>query len=89
MVTVYVEGEKVGELADLEKLLPELISRHARIEFRNEAGNSLGTFSPHNPPGPGEPIIPWEPDVTREEIERRLNEPGYTIDEVRKRLGWA
>jgi hypothetical protein len=89
MVTLYVAGKPVGSLADLNRLLPEFIAQHTRVEFRDEAGNSLGTFSPHHPPAPGEPIIPWEPNVTWEEIERRKNEPGYTIEEVRKRLGWA
>lgn len=89
MVTLYVHGKPVGTLADLDKLLPELIAQRARVEFLDEVGNSLGTFAPHSPPAPGEPIIPWEPDVTWEEIERRKKEPGYTIEEVRRRLGWA
>jgi hypothetical protein len=89
MVSLYVAGEKVGTLADLERLLPELVAAGARVEFRDENGNSVGTFAAHRPPAPGEPLIPWEPDITREEIERRLAEPGLTIDEVRRRLGWA
>lgn len=89
MVTLFVAGHPVGTLADAEKLIPEFIARNQRVELRDEAGNSLGTFSPHQPPAPGEPLIPWEPDVTREELDRRLAEPGLTIDEVRKRLGWA
>jgi hypothetical protein len=89
MVTLFVAGQPVGTLADAEKLIPEFIARNQRVELRDEAGNSLGTFSPHQPPTPGEPLIPWEPDVTQEELDRRLAEPGLTIDEVRKRLGWA
>jgi hypothetical protein len=88
MVTLYVAGQKVGTLAELERLIPELAARRARVEFRDESGNSVGTFDPHCPPAPGEPIIPWEPDITREEIERRKSEPGYTIEQVRQMLGW-
>ena len=90
MVALYVGGQKVGTLADLEKLLPELAAKRQAAELRDDSGHRLCTINPEPaPPAPGEPLIPWEPDITREEIERRLAEPGLTIDEVRKRLGWA
>jgi hypothetical protein len=89
MVSLYVDGQKVGTLADMERLIPDFIARRTRVELRDESGNSVGTFDPHSPPTPGEPLIPWEPGITREEIERRMAEPGLTIDEVRKQLGWA
>lgn len=89
MVTLHVDGKKVGTLAEAESLIPELIARNRRVELRDENGNAIGVLNPTPPPPPGEPLIPWEPDITMEEIERRLAEPGLTIDEVRKRLGWA
>ncbi|MDB5312068.1 MAG: hypothetical protein JWO38_6270 [Gemmataceae bacterium] len=89
MVTLYVGGHKVGTLADAEKLVPEFLARKQKVEVRDEAGNSIGMFTPTPPRDPDEPLIPWEPDVTREELERRKAEPGLTIDEVRKQLGWS
>jgi len=47
----------------------------------DESGRKLGRFTP-------EPLIPWEPDVTREEIDRRVRESrGRTLADIWKRLG--
>jgi hypothetical protein len=80
MVMLYVRGKPIGPLTDV-KLLTELVESGQAVEFRDGEGKNLGRFSP-------EPIIPWEPDVTQEEVERRASEPGFTFDEVKKRLGW-
>jgi hypothetical protein len=89
MVAVYVRGQKVGMLADLEKLLPELTATRQAAELRDDAGTRLCTINPNPDPVPGEPLVPWDPTITREELDRRAAEPGLTIEEVRKRLGWA
>lgn len=88
MVMLYVAGKQVGTLADVERLLPEFVARNQRVEFRDDAGNSIGTFHPIAPRDPNEPLVPWDPTITREELERRATEPGLTIDEVRERMGW-
>jgi hypothetical protein len=88
MVMLYVAGKPIGTWAEAEKLLPEFAARNQSVEFRDDAGKSLGTFTPTPGCNPSEPLIPWEPDITREEIDRRIAEPGLTIDEVRERLGW-
>jgi hypothetical protein len=89
MVTLYAAGQKVGTLADAEKLIPEYIARNYPLELRDDAGEVVGTFIPRQqPPLPPEPLIPWEPDVTREEIGRRMAEPGLAFEEVKKQLGW-
>lgn len=85
MVTLHVGGRKIGSWAEGEKLLSEFAARNSSVEFRDEAGELVGTFVPRQVP---EPIIPWEPAVTREEIERRKTEPGLPFEEVKKRLGW-
>ena len=72
MVTLYVGGQKVGTLADAGKVIAEFIARNHPVEFRDDAGEVVGTFIPKPPPAPPEPLIPWEPDVTRDEIERRV-----------------
>jgi hypothetical protein len=81
MVTLYVGGQKVA-WADAEKLFAET-AKTQTIEFRDDTGRVIATSVPGS-----EPIIPWEPDVTQEEINRRMAEPGFTFEEVKKRLGW-
>jgi hypothetical protein len=83
MVTLYVGGRKMGSWAEAEKLFAEAAKTQV-VEFRDEYGPVIATSLPGC-----EPIIPWEPAVTREDIEQRKAKPGYTIDEVRKILGWA
>ncbi len=89
MIALYVDGQKVGTLADAETLIPALIAGNRRVELRDENGHPVGTLTPTPPPTPGEPLVPWDPTITREELERRAAEPGYTIDEVRQKLGWS
>lgn len=81
MVTLYVGGQKVA-WADAEKLFAEAAKTQA-VEFRDETGRVIARSVPG-----AEPIIPWEPEVTQEEIDRRMAEPGLTFEEVKKRLGW-
>ena len=81
MVTLYVGGQKVA-WADAEKLFAETAPKQP-IEFRDESGRVLARTVPG-----AEPLIPWEPDVTKEELDRRTAEPGLTFEEVKKRLGW-
>ena len=61
----------------------------ARVELRDENGNSIATLYPTPPLDPNEPLVPWDPTITREELERRMAEPAYTFEEARKMLGWA
>jgi hypothetical protein len=70
-------------------VLAEVIAKNQSVEFRDESGAVLGAFVPLPPPTPSEPLVPWDPTITREDLDRRAAEPGFTIDEVRKRLGWA
>jgi hypothetical protein len=83
MVTLYVGGRKVGSWAEAEELFAET-ARTQAVEFRDEDGRVIATTVPG-----AEPLIPWEPGVTREEIDRRKAEPGLPFEEVKKRLGWA
>jgi hypothetical protein len=83
MVALYVDGNKVGTLADAEGVMRKLIGQKTVVEVRSETtGWTLGTLTP-------EPICPWEPDLTSEELERRIAEPGaMTLAEFRKQAGW-
>jgi hypothetical protein len=84
MVGLYVNGTKVGTLADAERLIPELIGQSKTVELRDEpTGRRIGTFIP-------DVLCPWEPNLTREEIQRRIDEPGgMTLAEFRRRMGKA
>lgn len=89
MILLYVDGEKVGTLADAERLLPELLAQNRRIELRDEAGVQVGAVRPTPvSDADAEHPIPWDPTVTEADIERMLTEPGYTFEEVEKMLGW-
>lgn len=88
MVTLYVGGQKVGTLDDAPKLIAEFITHNVPIEFRDDTGELVGTFLPKQPPLPPEPLVPWDPSITQEEIDRRMAGEFLTFDEVKKRLGW-
>jgi hypothetical protein len=88
MVSLYVAGEKIGALADAGSLLAEFIARHVPVEFRDDAGVIVGRYTPVQPAFPLEPLVPWDPTITQEELDRIAAEPGFTFDEVKKQLGW-
>lgn len=88
MVALYVDGVKIGTLADAERLLPQLLAENRRVELRNEAGVEVGSVEPAEAPYDPEHPIPWDPTITRADIERMRTEPGYTFEEVEKMLGW-
>lgn len=88
MVTLYVAGEPVGTLADAEKVIAENLARNSPVEFRDETGEVVGRFLPAQKPNPAEPLVPWDPSITREEIDRRLAGPFLTWDEAKKWMGW-
>jgi hypothetical protein len=85
MVTVYVGGKKLCEVMVSDDLRAALAVE--AVEFRDDDGTPIRSIDGRL--GVAEPIIPWEPGVTAEEIERRFAEPGLTYDEVRKRMGWS
>jgi len=87
IVALFVDGQKVGTLADAEQLLPDLIGQGKTVELRDDAGGQrLGTLTPERL----EPLCPWEPTLTIEEARKRIQEPGgTTLAEFRKRMGRA
>jgi hypothetical protein len=51
------------------------------VDVVDETGRKLGRFTP-------EPICPWDPALTTEEVERLINESkGVTLSEIKKRYG--
>jgi len=88
MVSLYVAGEKVGTLAESGKLFAEFIAQNVLVEFRNDSGEVVGRYTPVQPAIPSEPLVPWDPTITKEELDRRMAGPFVTFDELKKRLGW-
>ena len=84
MVVLWANGKVIDRVSEAE-LGPRLLRCTERVQLRDEDGKSRGEYTPLPP---AEPLVPWEPSITEEELERRLAEPGYTFDEVKKKLGW-
>jgi hypothetical protein len=56
------------------------------VTLRTQSGRTVGRYTPE--PAAAEPLIPWEPNVTREEIDRRVRESkGRTLADIWERLG--
>ncbi len=83
MVMLYVGGHYVGRLSDDPDALARFARTGQRVELRDEDGNQLGKFIPTN-----EPLVPWDPSITQEDLDRILAGPFFTYDEIRKRMGW-
>lgn len=81
MVALYVNGTKVGTISDSPNWLQKYAQENQEVVLKDDVtGRTLGTFTP-------EPLCPWEPNLTREEIERRKKEGGMTLNEFWKRIG--
>jgi hypothetical protein len=81
MVMLYVAGKPVGTWAEGEKLLPDFAAKRIEVELRDEAGKSLGRIVP------AEPLCPWDPTLTREELDRRAAKGGTSLADFWKRMG--
>ncbi len=80
MVMLYVAGKKVA-WADAEKLFAEAAATQP-VEFHDESGRVFATSVPGS-----EPMGWFDPPTPTGPSDPRLG-PGYTFEEMRKRLGW-
>jgi hypothetical protein len=86
MVVLYVRGARVGTVEQDAQLLARLIESGEPVEFRTDTGRNLGKVV-HEANG-AEPPCPWEPDLTREEVDRRVRESKRSsLGDILKRLG--
>jgi hypothetical protein len=85
MVLLYVRGARVGTVEQDPQLLARLIESGEPVEFRTDTGKNLAKVV--HEPDRAEPLCPWEPDLTREEVERRCQEPGTSLDEFWRKMG--
>jgi hypothetical protein len=87
MVVPYVNGQPVEALREeTERLFARMaeLNLAGEVEFRGPDGRSVGRATPPAK----EPLCPWEPDLTKDEIQRRINEPGgMTLDEFWRKMG--
>ena len=81
MFALYVNGSKVGSIADAPSLLPKYALENQEVVLKDDAnGRTVGTFTP-------EPLCPWEPNLTREEIDRRCQQKGKPLSEILNKFG--
>lgn len=81
MVVLFSAGRRLGTWAEAEALFAEAI-KAGPIEFRNETGAVLARTLP------AEPLCPWDPTLTAEELDRRSAAGGgIPIAEFWKRMG--
>lgn len=82
MVQLFVNGSKVGTLEENPDMIKWLVESGQAIEFRTTEGTTLGAFTPH------QPLVPWDPSITQEELDRRESEPGgMTLKEFWTKMG--
>jgi hypothetical protein len=63
----------------------KLLQVAGRAEIRDESGELLGDFIPKTA---AEPLVPWDPSITKEELDRRAKSArGRSLSEVLKGLG--
>lgn len=82
MIPLYVGGRALT-WAEAERVVAEA-ARSGPVEVRDGAGRVIATTAP--PTGGDDPD--WVKAITPEEIARRTAEPGFTFEEMKKRLGW-
>ncbi|MCU0704127.1 MAG: hypothetical protein MUF18_09150 [Fimbriiglobus sp.] len=82
MVVLWANGQVIDRVSEAE-LGPRLLRCTVRVELRDDDGRPRGEYAPR------EPIVPWDPSITEEEVQRRLAEPGFTFEEVQQKLGWV
>ena len=84
MVMLYIKGQKVGPWAESEKIVSDLVNNPREMELRDETGKLIARLIP----AADEPLCPWDPTITKEEINRRIAEGGgTTLAEFWKKMG--
>jgi hypothetical protein len=58
MVALYVAGQRVGTLAEAERLLPGLIAGGVAVELRDTAGTPIATVVPVGGSPAGKTYVP-------------------------------
>ena len=88
MVTIFVRGERIGPISDTATLT-RLLEAGEAFEFRNDEDRTIGRFRPDVQTIPATPLVPWDPTITLEDLDRMAAEGGVPFEEVKKQLGWT
>lgn len=76
MPTIVVDASLTTKLAALSE----------PAEIVSEKGERLGRYIPER--AATRPLVPWDPSITREELDRRAESPdGMTLAEFWKQMG--
>ena len=87
MVGIFIRDECIGSITDTA-LLTRILLSGVPVQFRSESDRNLGSFKPEVPKTPDLPLVPWDPTVTQEELDRRVAEGGIPFEEVVAKVGW-
>jgi len=73
-------------IADID--LPKKLAKVTEpVDILDVSGRKLGRFLPEQTMG-AEPLVPWDPSITREELDRRAAEAGgMTLAEFWQKMG--
>jgi hypothetical protein len=83
MVMLYVGGHMMGRLPQDADVLTRLVAAGERVELRDETGKRVGRVLPDNEPPA------WDLTVSKADLDRLSDDPGYLLSEVNKRLELA
>ena len=76
MVTIYVRGERIGPISDTATLT-RLLEAGEPVELKNDAVRTIGQFRPNVQTIPATPLVPWDPTITREDLDRMSAEGAF------------
>ena len=68
MVVLYSGGTRIGSLPGAAAALADLVARNVDVEFCDDSGKRLGKYIPDPADVSAGPLVPWEPDLTWEDL---------------------
>lgn len=87
MVTIFVRGKRIGPISDTVTLT-KLLEAGEPVELKNDVNRTIGRFLPDVRTIPASPLVPWDPSLTQEDLDRMTAEGGIPFEEVKAQLGW-
>jgi hypothetical protein len=76
----------MSQLVISDAVRAELERATEPVDLVDQSGHTVGHYIPQTSPVT-EPLCPWEPTLTEEEIDRRVSQGGRSLSEIWKRLG--
>ena len=82
MIGLFVDGKQISTITVGDEALAQSLTGNKIVEARGSDGKTMARYTL------AEPLVPWDPNFTLEELDRRAAEPSYTFEEMKERLGW-